>query len=138
MNVHVSQNNMWCSHRNECYDYSLLGCDAVLYGRKFIWPPISPLLPWRWRQQVPIKHWYLSIKLEGIVFQKTIILILNDIIINLQVLLAIPYRLKHLMRSGLTIISSSWNLFFEILKFYFLPESFSKVLAISKNWHFSF
>jgi hypothetical protein len=65
------------------------------------------------------------IKLEGFIFQKTIILVLNNIIINLRLLLAILYRFKHLIGSGLTIIHSSWNLFFEILKFHFWPEIFS-------------
>jgi hypothetical protein len=34
------------------------------------------LLPWRWRQQLSPKCWYMIIKLHGAIFQKTIILIL--------------------------------------------------------------
>jgi hypothetical protein len=33
------------------------------------------LLPWRWRQHVPPKRWYLSTKLHGITSQKSIVLI---------------------------------------------------------------
>jgi hypothetical protein len=31
------------------------------------------LLHWRWRQQVPPKHWYLSTRLYGVTSQKTVI-----------------------------------------------------------------
>jgi hypothetical protein len=47
----------------------------------------------------------LSIELKSFVFQKTIILILNNIIINVQVSLAIPFRLKHLIGNDSTFIS---------------------------------
>jgi hypothetical protein len=32
-------------------------------------------MPWRWKGQIPPKHWYPSTKLCGITFQKTVILI---------------------------------------------------------------
>jgi hypothetical protein len=57
----------------------------------------------------------LSIELQSFVFQKTIILILNNILINLQVSLAVPYRLKHLIGSGMTVISCGiYSLKFEV------------------------
>jgi hypothetical protein len=52
-----------------------------------------------------LQNWDLSLELQSFIFQKTIILILNDVIINLQVSLAVPCRLKHLIGSGMTLIS---------------------------------
>jgi hypothetical protein len=35
-------------------------------------PPGVTLLPWRWRQQVPLKRWWMSTNLCGLIFNKTI------------------------------------------------------------------
>jgi hypothetical protein len=40
-------------------------------------PGKRPLSAWRWRLQVPPKHWYLSTKIHGIRFPKTPIFTLN-------------------------------------------------------------
>lgn len=39
------------------------------------WTSCSPytLWPWRWRQHVPLKHWYLPTKLQNVATQETII-----------------------------------------------------------------
>jgi len=69
----------------------------------------------------------LSIELQSFVFQKTIILILNNIIINLQVSLAVPCRMKHLIGSGVTIISCGiYCLEFEVL---FFARKFRKIFC---------
>jgi hypothetical protein len=55
------------------YQHFERSCSLHLLDRR-----VTPtLLPWRWRQQVPLKFWYLSTKLHSITFQKTIILILT-------------------------------------------------------------
>jgi hypothetical protein len=38
---------------------------------------IFPFLPYRQKQQVPPKHWYISTELHGITLQKAIMLMLN-------------------------------------------------------------
>ena len=60
----------------------------------------------------------LSTELQNFIFQKTVILILNNIIINLQLSLAVPCRVKHLIGSGMTIVRCGiYSLKFEVLFF---------------------
>jgi hypothetical protein len=36
-------------------------------------PSLYPILPWWWRQQVPLKHWYICTRPHGTTFYKRVI-----------------------------------------------------------------
>jgi len=40
---------------------------------------VYPFLLWRWKQLVPVKSWYLTIKLYGITSQKSVLVIVTTV-----------------------------------------------------------
>jgi hypothetical protein len=66
--------------RKRYEDYSPVECDIMYFGRwvlyQHFWETCClHLLPWRWNQQVPPKHWYLTANLCEVMSQGTVVLI---------------------------------------------------------------
>jgi hypothetical protein len=65
---------IWGSHGGEDVDVGLLGCNAVWtcrYIPTFRRDILSLSSPWRWRQYVPPKRWYIPTSPHGVTTKKT-------------------------------------------------------------------